>query len=71
VEREGAAFHLLQLVEKIVHQQAVNIASYEKKFVQKEEWWLYDVKVNKMLKVPKNRKELLSDAAGLSPALKT
>lgn len=69
VEREGSAFHLLQLVEKIVHQEPVNIASYEKKFVQKEEWRLYDVKLNKMLKVPKNRKELLADAAGLSPSL--
>ena len=69
VEKEGAAFHLLQLVEKIVHEEVVNIASYEKKFVLKEEWWLYDVKANKMLKVPKNRKDLLADAAGLSPAL--
>lgn len=69
VERDGAAFHLLQLVAKIVHEEVVNIASYEKKYVQKEDWYLYDVSANKLLKLPKNRKDLLADAAGLSPAL--
>ncbi len=69
VERDGAAFHLLQLVAKIVHEEVVNIASYEKKYVQKEDWYLYDVSANKLLKLPKNRRDLLADAAGLSPAL--
>lgn len=69
VMEDGANFHLLQLVEKTVAQEMVNIGVYTSRFVQQESWYLYDVKAAKMAKIPKSKKDLNSIAAELSPTL--
>ncbi|WP_290791888.1 hypothetical protein [Flavihumibacter sp. UBA7668] len=68
VMEDGANFHLLQLLEKTVSQEMINIGTYKNKFVQKEDWYLYDVKAAKLVKFPKSKKDLNGLAAELSPA---
>jgi len=69
VETDGARFHLLQFVEKVVNQEMVSIGTYEKKFVQQDDWYLYDVAAGKLIKLPRSKKDLAQAVSGLSPAL--
>ncbi|KYP12902.1 hypothetical protein [Flavihumibacter sp. CACIAM 22H1] len=69
VEEEGPNFHLLQLLEKLVGEEMVSIGVYDKRFIDQQEWYLYDAKAAKLVKMPKSKKELVSLAAGLSPSL--
>ena len=69
VEEDGPKFQLLQLLEKVVYQEMVTIAVYEKKFVQQEEWYLFDAAAGKLIKLPKSKKDLAQAVNGLSPEL--
>ncbi|HEY8398908.1 MAG TPA: hypothetical protein VIK80_13280 [Flavihumibacter sp.] len=66
---DGQNFHLLQLVEKFVKEEMVSIGSYEKHFEESRDWYLFDVAANKLVRIPKNKKEFNNIAGGLSPAL--
>lgn len=66
VEAEGSTVHLLKMSEKIEHKEMVNIGVYSSHFKLQEEWYLYDVAANKVIKIPKSRKEFLSLSSSLS-----
>lgn len=71
VREDGDNYHLLQLVEKTVKEEMVSIGVYDKRFEEQRDWYLFDVKADKLVKIPKGKKEFGNLSKVLSPSFST
>lgn len=66
---DGPSMHVLKYLEKVVGEEMVSIGTVKKSFKSQEGLYLFNPLNNKIIKLPKNKKELQEQAPAFSDKL--